>query len=138
MRKNNSPKKGRFFKKSKKLKKTRILIEKLGVQEVLGLFDPKGSAPHRKTGSEPVGAEKVTFWGPNFRYDRRYIGAILGLQAGFGAFLTRYDRRHIGKPQFNSDYVHRFAYYLVKIINFPISRLKFGFFSTFWIFLKNA
>ena len=138
MRKNNSPKKGRFFKKSKKLKKTRILIEKLGVQEVLGLFAPKGSAPHRKTGSEPVGVEKVTFWGPNFRYDRRYIGAILGLQAGFGAFLTRYDRRHIGKPQFNSDYVHRFAYYLVKIINFPISRLKFGFFSTFWIFLKNA
>ena len=66
MRKNNSPKKGRFFKKSKKLKKTRILIEKLGVRKVLGLFDPKGSAPHRKMGSEPLGAEKVTFLGSQF------------------------------------------------------------------------
>ena len=66
------------------------------------------------------------------------MGAHFGRPAGFGPFLDPNDRRHIGKPQINSDYVHGFAYYLVKIINFPISRLKFVFFSTFLIFLKNT
>ena len=145
MRKNNSPKKGCFLKKSKKLKKTRILIEKLGKLIILGVRggfwafltrkDRRHIGKWEKWGSEP---KKWLFWGPNFRYDRRHMGAILGLRAGFGPFWTPNDRRHIGKPQINSDYVHRFAYYLVKIINFPISRLKFVFFSTFWIFLKNA
>ena len=70
MWKNNSPKKGRFLKKSKKVEKNPNFNRKIGKINYFGgprgfwsLFDPKGSAPHRKMGSEPVGAEKVTFWG---------------------------------------------------------------------------
>ena len=100
-------------------------------------FYPIWSAPHRKTGSEPSEPKKWLFWGPNFRYDRRYIGAILGRPAGFGLFLTPNDRRHIGKPQINSDYVHRFAYYLVKIINFPNFSIKIRVFFNFLDFFKK-
>jgi len=64
MRKNNSPKKGRFFKKSKKLKKTRILIEKLGVQEVLGFLPRKDRRHIGKRGRSPSEPKKWLFGVP--------------------------------------------------------------------------
>ena len=110
----------------------------MGVRGGFGAFLTRKDRRHiGKWGRSPSEPKKWLFWGPNFRYDRRYMGAILGRTDGFEPFLTPNDRRHIGKPQINSDYVHRFAYYLVKIINFPNFSIKIRVFFNFLDFFKK-